>query len=94
MLRGRWVALEARTFAKGEPLCSTAQKLPHYYDNRTFDGYCKAVERQEAYNRFVGVTEERRQVVAWHDDLSILHADALHEVADGGSLKCCVDVGL
>ena len=92
----RWLASRAPTLAKGERLCSTARELPHYHnhDTRSLSGYCKAVERQQAYNRLVGIVKECRPVVARHDHLVILHADALHEVADSGSLACCLDVGL
>ena len=90
----RWQASWARALAKGEPLCSTARELPHLHDTRSLGGYRKAVEQQEAYNRLVGIVKECRPVVARHNDLAILRADALREVADRGRLACCLDVGL
>ena len=92
----RWLASRARALAKREPLCSTARELPHYHyhDTRSLVAYCKAVERQQAYNRLVGIVKECRPVVARHNDLAILRADTLHKVADRGSLACCLNVGV
>ena len=92
-LRG-WLASRARTLPNGEALCSTVRKLPDHHDTGSLGRHCKAVERQQAGDRSIAVSEEGRPVIGWHIHVTILRANTLHAVADGRRCCSCLDVGL